>query len=572
MPGLCSLALQLAVVCGSLSSLLGLTVGSALHCAVRRQISPCTCKHQEERPGSIQVTCERMTSFMQVVTALKDRFEEDVTISLTISYSQLEDLPLLSFQKLGLNVYNLKLNFDNLNGLPETVFLGLGRTEYLSLADNRMTTVPHHVLRLMPILKTLDMGRCKIETLSSGDFQNLPLLRSLILPSNALTRMDNNSLPDSLRRLHLAHNSLTSLNGTLRNLVGLEWLFINENDLSSIDGELPDIIPNNKLGLLDTSSNRLERLPQELRHYQALNALYADENQITALNGALSKSRKLERAHLNNNNLTTLAPDDFAEAESLEFLILSCNKLVSLNSSLLPLRSLRLLNLSHNFLEEFSLQDIRGLRHLAIVDISHNRISKLGGKMENLVELETRVIDLRLHHNNLEELSGALMGLTSLQRLNLSHNRLTHISPDDFIGLDNLKILDISHNMLSTLEETSKTFLPSLEELMATHNQLTALERDFHGLPVLCWADLSYNHIRHISKELVEKTQCQLHGVNRTLNIYLNENPVLCDDDMMAIIKLMEERNTTKVYGKVDCVVEVNNTVPMAMPMMPLAA
>ncbi len=47
---------------------------------------------------------------MQVVTALKDRFEEDVTISLQVSYSQLDDLPLLSFQKLGLNVYILKLN------------------------------------------------------------------------------------------------------------------------------------------------------------------------------------------------------------------------------------------------------------------------------------------------------------------------------------------------------------------------------------------------------------------------------------------------------------------------------
>lgn len=73
-----------------------------------------------------------------------------------------------------------------------------------------------------------------------------------------------------------------------------------------------------------------------------------------------------------------------------------------------------------------------------------------------MVELETRVIELRLDHNQLEELYGALMGLTSLQRLNLSHNRLNHISPDDFIGLDNLKILDISHNMLTTLEETSK--------------------------------------------------------------------------------------------------------------------
>lgn len=91
-----------------------------------------------------------------------------------------------------------------------------------------------------------------------------------------------------------------------RNLAGLEWLFINENDLSSLDGELPEMIPNSKLALLDVSYNRLERLPQELRHFQALNVLFAHDNQITALNGALSKNRRLERLHLDKNNLTTV--------------------------------------------------------------------------------------------------------------------------------------------------------------------------------------------------------------------------------------------------------------------------
>lgn len=76
--------------------------------------------------------------------------------------------------------------------------------------------------------------------------------------------------------------------------------------------------------------------------------------------------------------------------------------------------------------------------------------------LQNLVESETRVFELRLDHNELESLSGSLMGLTGLHRLNLSHNRLESISPDDLIGLDDLHILDISHNRLTTLEETSK--------------------------------------------------------------------------------------------------------------------
>lgn len=72
-----------------------------------------------------------------------------------------------------------------------------------------------------------------------------------------------------------------------------------------------------------------------------------------------------------------------------------------------------------------------------------------------MVELESRVKLLLLDHNELEELNGALVCLTSLVKLNLTHNKLKHILPDDFIGLDNLKVLDLSYNMLTTLEETS---------------------------------------------------------------------------------------------------------------------
>lgn len=71
-----------------------------------------------------------------------------------------------------------------------------------------------------------------------------------------------------------------------------------------------------------------------------------------------------------------------------------------------------------------------------------------------------------------------------------------------------------------------QTFLPRLEELRASHNDLTILERDFHGLPVLCHADLSNNQIVALGRDLVSKTRCKIgHGVHEgtwdTLKIYL---------------------------------------------------
>lgn len=96
-----------------LYTLLGLTIGASLHCSIRREISPCTCRVQE--PNSIiLVACERMTSFAQVVDALREKFAPDAEISLRIAYSRLDDLTNHTFQELGLAVTNLKLNHDNL--------------------------------------------------------------------------------------------------------------------------------------------------------------------------------------------------------------------------------------------------------------------------------------------------------------------------------------------------------------------------------------------------------------------------------------------------------------------------
>lgn len=75
---------------------------------------------------------------------------------------------------------------------------------------------------------------------------------------------------------------------------------------------------------------------------------------------------------------------------------------------------------------------------------------------QNLVEWNIKLLELKLDHNVLESLNGALSGLPLLRKLGLSYNRLKMISPDDLIGLDCLTVLDLSHNQLTTLEEMSK--------------------------------------------------------------------------------------------------------------------
>lgn len=533
-----------------LYTLLGLTVGASLHCSVRREISPCTCRLQEPASNTILVACERMSSFTQVVDALRDKFPPDTDIALRIAYSHLEDFTNHSFQELGLAVTNLKLNHDNLSSLPESVFSGLARTEYLSLADNSLPAVPQQVLRKMPVLKTLDIGRSQLQAIIDSDFQNIPDLQHLVLAGNDIAHLGHASMPQTLRHLHLGRNKLTRLNGTLRGLTELEWLFLNGNQLTTLDEELPQ--EGHKLALLHAGNNRLQKMPQEIRNYNIIESLFFQHNELPNLGGTVQRARKLKRLHLFYNKIQELSPDEFNELDSLEDLQLGHNQLTSLNGSLAPLRSLRCLNLTNNLFEEFSLQEIRGLRRLRIIDLSRNRVSRLSGQMENLVEPETRIIELRLDHNRLRSLDGALMGVHGLQKLNLSNNLLENIAPDDLIGLEDLRILDISFNHLTTLEETSKTFLPSLEQLYASHNALTALKQDFHGLPSLCWADLQDNFIQSIERDLASKTRCKMHGLPSVLRVFLSGNPVQCNAQLLETITSMEA-NFTKLHGLAYC-------------------
>lgn len=536
-----------------LYTLLGLTVGSSLHCAERRDISPCSCRAQE--PGQpLKVECERVAGLSAVLSALAGRFPPDTQVALRIAYSPLEDLPAHTFQQLGLSIHTLMLNHDNLSGVPEEAFAGLGRTEYLSLADNPLVMVPRAALRHMPRLRTLDLGRATVTALDATDLQGLPDLQHLVLAGNGIKHLDRMSLPATLRHVHLGRNRLTSLNGTLRDLSELEWLFVNGNQLSSLENELP--LDGAKLMLLHAGNNRLQRLPSQLRSSVFLESVFLQFNELTSLAGTLQKARRLKRLHLFHNQIMELAEDEFQDLESLEDLQLGNNRLAFLNGSLLPLRTLRCLNLSYNLFQEFSLREILGLRRLYVIDLSNNNISQLSGQMtQNVVDVETRVIELRLEHNKLQSLDGSLMGLHGLRRLNLSHNLLDKILPDDLIGLEGLRVLDVSFNRLKTLEETSKTFLPSLEGLFASNNLLTSLQQDFHGLPTLCWADLSNNQINSIGRELAAKTRCRIQGVLGTLRIYLYGNPVHCDNNLIGTIIAMEA-NFTKLYGLVPCIAE----------------
>lgn len=130
---------------GILYTLLGL---AAIHCAVRREISPCTCR-QEEFPSPvinqaavaatvaassantnnnaggggggghhvgerIEVVCEKMKSFDQLAEALSGKFTPEQQITLRVTRSNLRDISRHDFKELRMSITRLELNHDYL--------------------------------------------------------------------------------------------------------------------------------------------------------------------------------------------------------------------------------------------------------------------------------------------------------------------------------------------------------------------------------------------------------------------------------------------------------------------------
>lgn len=323
----------------------------------------------------------------------------------------------------------------------------------MSLSNNHLKEIPRHVLSHMPKIVTMDLAHGRIEAIQTEDFRHLNDIRYLVLVNNNIKIVEKDSIPKTVRILHLGRNNLTTLNGTLRDIENMDVLFLNENNLTTLDDELP--IKSIHFKSLTAHHNKLQNLTQDLKKFSYLDTMYLSDNEIKSLNGVFRNASYIQTLSAHNNKIDYLANDEFSHAYELQELDLGNNYIKSINGSLLTLEKMRICNFSRNQLEEFSLNDIRGLRELQVMDLSYNRIVKVTGRIENAIEQNQYFVELRLDHNLLKSLDGALMNLNRLKTLDLSFNKLKWISPDDMIGLNELESLDISHNYLQTLEETS---------------------------------------------------------------------------------------------------------------------
>lgn len=324
------------------------------------------------------------------------------------------------------------------------------------MADNAVQEIPRGIFEHTPNLGTLDIARGKIKEIRSNDFVRLKNLQTLIVAMNEIEMLEKGCFPNTLVSLHIGRNRILSLNGTLKNLTELKLLFINANNLTTLEDELPETAPH--LMMLMASNNHLESLPKTFKNLIALDTCYINDNKLRSLDGLFSHRHSLIRIYCEHNKIEFLAEDEFLKSENIDEINLSSNYIPSLNKSLLYVTNLRNANLSGNLLREFSMQDIYGLMKLRHLDLSFNRIEKLTERHDIIAEIpsKTQLYQLLLGNNLLKSLDGVLSGLGNLRRLVLSDNLLENIYAEDFEKMEELEILDLSNNRLKTLETFSK--------------------------------------------------------------------------------------------------------------------
>lgn len=360
----------------------------------------------------------------------------------------MQSIDVSNFVYIFLKIYFCFVIFSR--SIPERPFRDMSSVVILSFSDNELDEIPKHALSHFPNVSTLDFAKGKINFISRDDFKKNQDLRHLILVNNNISRIDCDAFPNKLRQIHLAHNRINSLNGTLKELESLESLFVNNNNISSLEGELPN---SPFLRFILAQHNELEKVPK-LATYPEMVSLYLHNNKITSLHGTLINLRKLIFLKLAFNQIESINSDEFKDCRSLEDIDISNNNLKSTNGSMKSVMELRISNYSYNKIKAFNLDEIKGLKFLKTLDLSHNEIEYL--YQEDYSEIHDKfhfTFEFHLEYNNLKSLNSAFKGINSLRSIILTHNKLEILSSEDFSGLPNLETLDVSHNVIVTLEQ-----------------------------------------------------------------------------------------------------------------------
>nr|XP_023029069.1 chondroadherin-like [Leptinotarsa decemlineata] len=168
---------------------------------------------------------------------------------------------------------NLSLAYNKLKTIPKGIFKDLPKLDFLRFSENEISSIDDSALENLPLLENLQLNYNKLQTIVIHKVVSHPQnLKYLFLDSNYLSSITKymlrklTSLEDldcsynrisiieagafeqtpKLKNLNLHHNILKEVDGTIfpkRGLVNLKWLELDNNELMSLSSNFLSKFP-----------------------------------------------------------------------------------------------------------------------------------------------------------------------------------------------------------------------------------------------------------------------------------------------------------------------------------------
>ncbi|XP_061777534.1 toll-like receptor 22 [Nerophis ophidion] len=404
-----------------------------------------------------------------------------------------------------------------------------------SLTALKMNAMKYNLKELLnvsctiPTLTTLQIRHNNFNLMDSGLFQLCSRVTELDLAENHIRSISTDSFRAFLvlKRLNLSQNKLSLVPPAVQNLTSLLELDLGSNNISSLGCH--DFAKLGKLNVLSLNQNLIRTVKLcVFKDLTNLRVLKMQMNRITRLNDAFKRYLpNLRYLVLHNNTLTTVEQGEFEGLRSLQNLSLQNNNINKLkNGCFKGLTMLTELLLQSNNIRESEItqgvfNELNNLTRLVLLDnhIKYNSNAALpkppfshlfrlevltmagqssrnfGSLPRNFLQGLTNLLVFDIRNVQISSLHQDMFNYTPrLQKLDISANELTEVSPHLFDPIPNLLSLYISRTTLQSLDFLNKANLTKLEFLQARKNHYSVItEEQLDSLSGLSYLDLQGN-------------------------------------------------------------------------------
>ncbi|RDD40138.1 G-protein coupled receptor GRL101-like protein, partial [Trichoplax sp. H2] len=380
-----------------------------------------------------------------------------------------------------------------------------------------------------------------IESLQSNSFHGLTKLQKLYLDDNFLTRICNSSFDTltALDTLMIRNNNMTHLSEyQFSGMPNVLRISLSSNQLCCIH---PNTFANlTRLTSLDLSDNVISDIQGfQIPDLKALTLLMLNENQISkVLNGSFSGLKSLKKLVLRTNRISYIAHAAFEGLIQIQDIRLDGNWIVSVAIDIFStgaplinyvglsknkIKSVQLINTSFSLIQHLDLS--HNVIRKSII-LSGNNLQKLNlsaNRIDHVSELKNLNLSLfdsiDFSNNRILDINNQIIPNTQefpkIRALYIKSNKLNQIHQRAFQNLQNLEILDLQNNNIRVLSFAEN--LRSLEKLIMGKNKIQQLKSQyFQNLTNLTELDVSCNQIRrlenHMFKSLTKLKSLKLSG------------------------------------------------------------